>query len=69
LPELPVKRASGKIVQKAVVAGIPFIAAVGALFSLAVDLAERFDVTPVGFLKLDSMNAIRMPSGYQQLFN
>ena len=49
-------RVSYEIVQKAVVAGIPFIAAVGAPSSLAVDLAERFGLTLVGFLKRESMN-------------
>jgi FdhD protein len=49
-------RVSYEIVQKAVVAGIPFIAAVGAPSSLAVELAERFQITLVGFLKPGSMN-------------
>ena len=49
-------RVSYEIVQKAVVAGIPFIAAVGAPSSLAVDLAERFDLTLAGFLKRGSLN-------------
>jgi FdhD protein len=54
-------RVSYEIVQKAVVAGIPFIAAVGAPSSLAVDLAERFQLTLVGFLKRDSMNVYTHP--------
>jgi FdhD protein len=54
-------RVSYEIVQKAVVAGIPFIAAVGAPSSLAVDLAERFHLTLVGFLKRDSMNVYTHP--------
>ncbi|HZI50806.1 MAG TPA: formate dehydrogenase accessory sulfurtransferase FdhD [Terriglobia bacterium] len=54
-------RVSYEIVQKAVVAGIPFIAAVGAPSSLAVDLAARFDLTLVGFLKPDSMNIYTHP--------
>ena len=54
-------RVSYEIVQKAVVAGIPFIAAVGAPSSLAVDLAERFDLTLVGFLKPGSMNVYSHP--------
>ena len=49
-------RVSYEIVQKAVVAGIPFIAAVGAPSSLAVDLAERFHLTLVGFLRAGGMN-------------
>jgi FdhD protein len=52
-------RVSYEIVQKAVVAGIPFIAAVGAPSSLAVDLADRFDLTLVGFLTRHSMNVYR----------
>ena len=54
-------RVSYEIVQKAVVAGIPFIAAVGAPSSLAVDLAERVHLTLVGFLKRDSMNIYTHP--------
>jgi len=49
-------RVSYEIVQKAIAAGIPFIAAVGAPSTLAVDLAERFALTLVGFLKQRSMN-------------
>ena len=54
-------RVSYEIVQKAVVAAIPFIAAVGAPSSLAIDLAERFHLTLVGFLKRDSMNIYTHP--------
>jgi FdhD protein len=54
-------RVSYEIVQKAVVAGIPFIAAVGAPSSLAVDLAERFDLTLAGFLRPGSMNVYSRP--------
>jgi FdhD protein len=49
-------RVSYEIVQKAVAASIPFIAAVGAPSSLAVDLSKRFRLTLVGFLRPDSMN-------------
>ena len=49
-------RVSYEIVQKAVAASIPFIAAVGAPSSLAVDLSQRFRLTLVGFLRPDSMN-------------
>lgn len=54
-------RVSYEIVQKAVAAAIPFIAAVGAPSSLAVDLADRFHITLVGFLKPDSMNVYTHP--------
>jgi FdhD protein len=49
-------RVSYEIVQKAIAAGLPLIAAVGAPSTLAVDLAEEFAVTLVGFLRDGSMN-------------
>jgi len=49
-------RASFELMQKALAAGIPMLVAVGAPSSLAVQVAERFGATLIGFTKHSGFN-------------
>ena len=49
-------RLNFELVQKGLMANIGFMIGVGAPTSLAIDLAKRFDMTLLGFVKEESFN-------------
>lgn len=49
-------RASFELMQKALVAGIPLLAAISAPSSLAIQLAQEFNVSLIGFLRGNTFN-------------
>jgi FdhD protein len=55
-------RISFELAQKAVIAGVPILVAVGAPSSFAIQVAERYGLTLVGFLRPASMNVYTHPS-------
>lgn len=57
-------RSSFEILQKCLTAGVPIVCAISAPSSLAVDVARRFNMTLVGFLRGNRFN---LYSGYERI--
>jgi FdhD protein len=57
-------RISFELVQKALAAGVPLVAGIGAPSSLAIECAHRGGVTLIGFLRADRFNVY---AGHERL--
>ncbi|MCL4109262.1 UNVERIFIED_CONTAM: hypothetical protein GTU68_063030 [Idotea baltica] len=60
-------RSSFELVQKALMAGIPILATIGAPTSLAIELAEENNITLIGFLKENRFNIYAGPGRIKTL--
>jgi FdhD protein len=58
-------RLSYELVQKTIMAGVPILAAIGAPSSLAVELAQHFGLTLIGFLRENQLNIYTHPQRIQ----
>lgn len=60
-------RSSFELVQKALMAGIPLLATIGAPSSLAIEIAQENNLTLIGFLKDDHFNVYSGPERIKEL--
>ncbi|MBL7812933.1 MAG: formate dehydrogenase accessory sulfurtransferase FdhD [Bacteroidetes bacterium] len=58
-------RASFELMQKAAMAGVPVVCAVGAPSSLAASVAADFQMALIGFLREDRFNVYHLPSNIE----
>ncbi len=58
-------RASFEMIQKAAMARLPYVVSVSAASTLAVDLADRMNMTVIGFARRGRMNVYTHPERLQ----